>query len=131
MRTAIKAHISGFYFCSLHKGFVSKADLSWRNTAFSALVFFPFSVYHCALGAAESRCHEFVWEVPTSTQTLKCAQSIMRVHACVFTCHCLYVRIRVYLTDVPYPNLSLQMLARSLPRIAEYRFPASLLEGEW
>lgn len=32
----------------------------------------------------------------------------------------------VYLTDVPWSeNLSLRMLARSLPQIAEYRFPGS------
>lgn len=79
---------------------------------------------HFALGPVELRCHELVWEVPTFTQTLTCVCSVY-LHVIVWMLVC------ANLTDVLCPNLSLWMLARSpSPQIVEYRFPASLLEGE-
>lgn len=90
MRTAIKAHFSGFYFAHSSRGSSPKSDLSCRNAVFPFR--FPF---RCApLFAAELRCHELVWEVPVSAQTLTCVRSVF-----VFMCNCLDAHVHAYLSD--------------------------------
>lgn len=129
VRTAIKAHSSGFYFAHLSRGFVSKTDLSWSNTVF------PF----CYSLRCVPLCTRWCWikmswacvgSPLVHTNINMCAQCV-RVHACVFTCICLDAPMRICnWLMFRAQNLSLRMLARSLLQIAEYRFPACLQEGK-
>lgn len=101
MRTAIKAHISGFYF---NMGFVSKTDLSRRSTTFP-LHFSFFYVHNFALGGAELRWHEVAWGSPHVHANMNiwasCGQEFM--------CGYLNAHVCVHLTDTP--NLNFRMPA--------------------
>lgn len=86
-RTAIKAHISGFYFSP------SMRALSTKRSAWC-------------------RWMKMSWDqMEISTQTCVCMPVCLCATVCAHAC-------TLQLTDVPCPNLILQMLARSLPQIA-------------
>lgn len=115
-----------FLLCSLNKGFASKTDLSWSNT------FFPFLFSLCCVRICTwCRWNKMSWACVGSPHAhANINTCVQYVHTCVFTRNSFSAHVRVYLTGVPFPNLSSKILAHSDSQIVEYRFPASLLEVE-